>query len=296
MRTLVRLELRSQDAGPISTTNATTEIAARIRGSIWYPEEQLSDVHLQRLLEHARDRGGSSEGLRHAEAADIVEADQTLPHDPQERLLATNVLVLLTQIRDGIPLAELRAESIVPLHDGASGCWGIATVRRNQVNVRVRSESIERLEAATERALVALNVVADNARALQRAFASESVALVPTSDDVLEVTRDGTTNRVGRVHVLGRFGRARYSLAQPAPLWLMAISLVLLVASFGMQALQSAGATDGWLEWGHSLLDKILTTAFWTTALVVVQAFRALGRHPQLSQPGRRIYIAWKRP
>ncbi|WP_146085701.1 hypothetical protein [Rathayibacter sp. AY1D3] len=296
MRTLVRLEFRREGDAPVITEDGVEEVLARVHASIWYPEEQLSTQQLGRLLLLARTTDRDAEGLRHSEAAAMIENDDQLPLHPHLELLAINVLVLLTQIKHDILLNSLDADRIIPLHDGSSGCWGLVTVFRNRVNVRVRSESIDRLEAATERALVALRVVAANDRSIRRGLASDQVALVPTGEDVLEVAKDGTESRTGRVHVLGRVGRLRYSLTQPAPIWLISISLALLLGSGAMQFFEATGNTDSWFTWSHSLIDKILTTAFWTTALVVVQAFRSLGRHPRMGGSGTRIYIAWKRP
>ncbi|UFS59933.1 hypothetical protein [Subtercola endophyticus] len=283
-----------------------TELLA---GSVWDPGAKLEVETLAALLKRAATvaKSPGSGGLRHVEAEAIVdELDLALSGTMQN--LAVNTLVLLSQVRHGIEIGQMRPEHLIPLYDGLEGCWGLISVDRFRVDVRVRTEDVNRLEEATERLLGALEIVPDEAKSVQRALNTAHIAIVlmdHAAHPAREVSRDGGPSREGVVHVLGRLGRVGYMLRRPLPLALGLTALALLLVSLGIQlfevlTLPAAGpvvvtAEESWRVWLHSLVDKLLTTSLWAFVLAFAEQVRRMGRHPRSGSERKRVLITWGR-
>ncbi|WP_430297746.1 hypothetical protein [Sinomonas sp. B1-1] len=301
MRTLVQLvvEVRPIDGKPQSapsTAESVRFVRDLVASSVWYPEHPLEDGLLASLIDQAT-KGNRAEGLRHEEALAVVE--RLIGEDARDGnrvLLAANTLVLLSQVKHGLPLTALSPSQIIPLHDGIEECWGIITVQKSRVDLRVRSEDIDRLEEATERALVALNIHAANSPYKQsNADSRELLLCTMEAHPARELSKDGTESRTGRIHVLGRFGRAAYIASRPLQLTLAIAALALLVVSLVMEGFEVTLALTGWFVWWHSLIDKLFTTALWAAVLAYAGGVGEIRRHPHIRTAGKRVIISWKR-
>ncbi|WP_243073807.1 hypothetical protein [Microbacterium sp. SS28] len=297
----LNVEVRPDTSGNSQSSPTSEQTVAFVRElilrSAWYPEHPLDESVVAALIDAAKEISNQKEGLRHEEALAI--AERIL--GPGARVgntlfLATNTLVLLSQMKDGNPLSSLSASRVMPLHDGIEECWGMITVQRSRVDLRVRSEDVDRLEEATERALVALNIHASNSRQKKVAADTGSFLLCTMENHpAREISKDGTESRSGKIHVLSRWGRGAYIVSRPLQLSLTIAVFALLLTTVVMQSLEVALSLTGWFAWWHSLIDKLLTTALWAAVLAYAAGIGEVRRHPHIRTGGKRVLIGWKR-
>ncbi|GAA2224796.1 hypothetical protein N1031_00020 [Herbiconiux moechotypicola] len=261
----------------------------RLSSTSWIPEHRLHEGDYVKLLTLAK---SDRVPLRNGELEDRLKAVRGAAiSDPRVELLAANTLDLLVQIKHGIQLDGLIANNILALADPHSGCWGLVTVDRGAVDIRVRSQEVTALREGTVNLLSVLNV---EDRLSERAFLSRGQDVLEVDGKSIQSNRGGEEEAKGTVHVLGRLGFYFYAARRPGPIALLIISAALLAISLAMLVvglINTSLAMSQVYVWIHNTIDRIFTGALGAALVTIVTTAQSLLRYRRLS--GTRVVIDW---